>query len=71
MSMQRNKVEQLKEIWGDKPCDHPKIQKEYEHKSLTGNIVCLQCGRTIYNSAKHPPLIIGMEIQKGISKQTQ
>ena len=62
--MQRSKVEKIKLEWGDDPCNHPKIVKECYGNTLTGYIICAQCGRPIYNSAKsislsrkntHPP----------------
>jgi hypothetical protein len=36
------------EKWGDKPCDHKHLEKEYYHGSATGDYVCKQCGRAGY-----------------------
>ena len=45
--MQFEKAQQLKKAWGNKPCDHPRTEKEYYLGSDTGDHVCLQCGRAI------------------------
>jgi len=34
----------LREKWGDKPCDHKSLDKEYHLGSATGDFVCIQCG---------------------------
>lgn len=34
----------LRELWGNKPCDHPTLEKEYEKGMATGDYVCTQCG---------------------------
>ena len=43
--MQRKKAEELKAAWGDAPCDHPSLSKEYDQGERTGSYVCAQCGR--------------------------
>jgi hypothetical protein len=35
----------LQQAWGDKPCDHPELAREYDEAGArTGNYVCTQCG---------------------------
>lgn len=43
--MQIKKAEELREKWGNKPCDHPSLEKEHALGSATGDYVCTQCGR--------------------------
>jgi hypothetical protein len=45
MSIQVQEAEQLREKWGDKPCDHPKFAREYYLGANTGDYVCTTCGR--------------------------
>ena len=33
--------------WGDKPCDHPSIEREISMGFSTGDYVCTQCGREV------------------------
>jgi transposase-like protein len=44
--MQMEKAEQIRKVWGDKPCNHPNIEKEYYLGSQTDDYVCTQCGKT-------------------------
>jgi len=37
----------IREAWGDKPCDHPHIEREYDLGADTGDLVCTQCGRIV------------------------
>ena len=39
----------LRREWGDKPCEHPHIEKEYNIDISTGDEVCTTCGRAITN----------------------
>jgi hypothetical protein len=34
----------LKEEWGDKPCDHPELEKVYYTGAFLLNYVCTTCG---------------------------
>lgn len=43
--MQAAKAARLRMLWGDKPCDHPELQKEYELSGQTGDFVCSTCGK--------------------------
>ena len=44
--MQSSEAIKLREKWGDKPCDHESLDKEYYLGSATGDYVCKQCGRS-------------------------
>ena len=45
--MQRKKATALRQEWGDKPCTHPALAKEYDLGERTGNYVCTTCGATL------------------------
>jgi hypothetical protein len=45
--MQFDRRMTIKERWGNKPCRHPSIEKEYVHGSQTGDFICTQCGREV------------------------
>jgi len=42
--MQMKKAAELRGKWGNKPCDHPSLDKEYELGTATGDYVCTKCG---------------------------
>lgn len=44
--MQRKRAIELQQAWGDRPCDHPTLAKEYDLGERTGGYVCTQCGAT-------------------------
>lgn len=44
--MQAKTARRLREAWGDKPCNHPNLEKEYELGSDTGDYVCTSCGKS-------------------------
>jgi hypothetical protein len=44
--MQMDEPARLRKDWGDKPCDHKSLDKEYHLGSATGDYVCKQCGRS-------------------------
>ena len=44
--MQKKRASVLRHEWGDKPCTHPELSKEYDLGKRTGNYVCSQCGAT-------------------------
>ena len=48
--MKTTEAEALRERWGDEPCDHPSLEKEYELGSATGDYVCTKCGHTGWGS---------------------
>lgn len=44
------KAEELRKLWGNKPCSHPKFEKETHLgwgyvEEKTGDYVCTQCGQ--------------------------
>lgn len=47
--MQFKDAQTLKKEWGDKPCSHPTITKEYVLGTSTGDYVCTTCGRAYPN----------------------
>ena len=47
--MQLDEAEALRKAWGDKPCKHPEVQKEYFLSSNTGDRVCSTCGAVVYD----------------------
>lgn len=44
--MQKKRAMAIKQEWGDRPCEHPALAKEYDLGKRTGNYVCTQCGTT-------------------------
>lgn len=42
--MQLKEALALKEQWGDKPCKHPHVVKEYALGTATGDYICTTCG---------------------------
>ena len=43
--MQARDAAQLRKEWGNKPCDHPKWEREYDLGAQTGDYVCTTCGK--------------------------
>jgi hypothetical protein len=37
-------TQQLKETWGKKPCNHPRLEKVYYSGAFLINYACTQCG---------------------------
>ena len=44
--MQARKAHELRLAWGNKPCSHPDLDKEYDLGADTGDLVCTTCGLT-------------------------
>lgn len=42
--MQLKDAQKLEDKWGGGPCDHPKLEKEYDRGTATGDYVCTRCG---------------------------
>ena len=42
--MQLEKAQKLKAEWGNKPCEHSDLAKEYHLGAATGDFVCTTCG---------------------------
>ncbi len=45
--MKKKRAAELRQAWGDRPCDHPDFAREYDNGQRTGNYVCTQCGATL------------------------
>lgn len=43
--MKRKRADELREGWGDRPCDHPQLAKVYDLGAHTGSFACTSCGR--------------------------
>lgn len=43
--MEYNVVQKLKDSWGNNPCDHPGLEKEYYAGAFLVSYVCVQCGK--------------------------
>ena len=49
--MQSSKAAQLRRVWeakGNLPCDHPRVEKEYDLGADIGDEVCTTCGSTAH-----------------------
>jgi hypothetical protein len=46
--MQHEKALKLMKEWGNKPCNHPNVEKEYYLGTDTGDKVCTQCGHPVF-----------------------
>jgi hypothetical protein len=47
--VQLSKLAEIRAQWvaaGDKPCDHPKTDREYHLGAQTGDVGCLVCGES-------------------------
>lgn len=44
--MQKKRALAIKQEWGDRPCEHPALAREYDLGKRTGAYVCTQCGTT-------------------------
>ena len=47
IKIQTEEVKKLQIQWGNKPCNHPSLGKEYYFSTNTGDYVCLQCGAVV------------------------
>ncbi|MEP6779801.1 MAG: hypothetical protein ABJC26_07925 [Gemmatimonadaceae bacterium] len=46
--MKQKQAQKLRETWGDAPCDHPALAREYDADgNRTSSYICTQCGRTL------------------------
>ena len=45
--MKKKRAMELQAAWGDKPCPHPTLAKEYDLGARTGNFICTQCGKVL------------------------
>ena len=51
MAIQTTEAADLREQWGDRPCSHPALTKEYGLGMATGDYVCTTCGRAGWGNA--------------------
>ena len=47
VTVQRKKAVEMRQQWGDRPCDHPAFSREYDSGERTGNYCCTQCGASL------------------------
>lgn len=45
VTMKTKRAEELREAWGDAPCEHPQLAKVYDLGAHTGGYACVKCGR--------------------------
>jgi hypothetical protein len=43
--MKHSEAKKLRDAWGEKPCDHKQIDKEYYLGADTMDFVCIICGQ--------------------------
>jgi hypothetical protein len=48
--MQAHEAITLQKFWGDKPCDHPELEKECDRGAATGDYVCKRYGQSGWGS---------------------
>ena len=44
--MKQKRAEELRDAWGDAPCEHPQLAKLYDLGAHTGSFACIKCGHT-------------------------
>ncbi len=57
--VQMREVPRIRQAWidkGDPPCDHPRIDKEYDLGGDTGDRVFLDCGQYVEAPRRSQPL---------------
>lgn len=47
--MQAEQAKYLRNQWDDKPCNHPKLVKEYIRGAQTGDFICTTCGKVFFS----------------------
>ncbi len=46
--MKQKQALKLRDAWGDSPCEHPALAREYDADgNRTSSYICTQCGRTL------------------------
>ncbi|OHB62729.1 MAG: hypothetical protein A2Y76_10245 [Planctomycetes bacterium RBG_13_60_9] len=50
--MQTHEAAKRREEWGEKPCSHDHIEKEYYLGAHTGDYVCTTCGQDFSSTEK-------------------
>lgn len=49
-NIQYIEAQQLRKNWGNKPCEHKDWLKEYYNGTSTGDYICSQCGKAVYET---------------------
>lgn len=47
LKIQFDVANKIRDSYGDKPCDHPELAKEYYRGAQTQDKICIQCGRVV------------------------
>ncbi|HVN57358.1 MAG TPA: hypothetical protein VMT63_03590 [Bacteroidales bacterium] len=63
--MEYSEAIKIRESWGDKPCDHPYLEKMYYTGAFLTVYVCRQCGAEISIAAK-----LERDLQQKASKKS-
>ncbi len=50
LQMQVQEAAARRVAWEGKHCEHTKLVAEYDNARLTGDLVCVQCGKTFPHS---------------------
>lgn len=58
--MQKKRASILRQEWGEKPCAHPALAREYDQGQRTGSYVCTQCGATL--SFREKAELVGVKL---------
>ena len=45
IQMKQKRALELREAWGDAPCEHRQLAKVYDLGAHTGGFSCVQCGK--------------------------
>ena len=46
--MKQKQAQKLRDTWGDAPCEHPALAREYDAEGKrTSSYICIQCGRIL------------------------
>ncbi len=49
MAIKIGESDKIREEWGDKPCSHPRVEKEIDWYGMgTGDVICTQCGAAFF-----------------------
>jgi hypothetical protein len=43
--MKQKRAQELRDAWGDAPCEHPQLAKVYDLGAHTGFYACVKCGK--------------------------
>lgn len=44
--MKVKRAQELRDTWGEAPCEHPQLAKVYDLGAHTGCFACVKCGTT-------------------------